>query len=199
MGQSTQIESQRTCNKCGATKDLTTGFYRNRTSYYRTCKECTKASRRKPRKCAGCNVIYFHIGSKGSRRKVCDDCAPKGKFCTRCEVFKPLDNFYKKFNDVTQPRAFSHYCIPCSREVQIEIRYKVPYAKVAEMFTAADDRCEICGDETGNLHIDHCHDSELVRGILCALCNRGLGQFRDSQDLLVKAISYLKTKSPSRV
>lgn len=39
--------------------------------------------------------------------------------------------------------------------------------------------------------MDHDHLSGLVRGLLCAQCNRGLGFFRDSVWLLERAIGYL--------
>lgn len=59
--------------------------------------------------------------------------------------------------------------------------------------------CEICGtDKPGgrfnNWHIDHDHDSGIVRGVLCALCNTGIGMFRDDPELLLRAVEYLRIK-----
>jgi hypothetical protein len=42
------------------------------------------------------------------------------------------------------------------------------------------------------LHQDHNHKTNKNRGILCGPCNRGLGYFLDSLELLQKAIDYLK-------
>lgn len=39
--------------------------------------------------------------------------------------------------------------------------------------------------------VDHCHDSDDVRGILCKRCNSALGVFDDSPDLLLRAAEYL--------
>jgi len=50
--------------------------------------------------------------------------------------------------------------------------------------------CDICGDDS--LHLDHCHETGLVRGGLCARCNHMLGHARDNTDILSKAIKYLE-------
>ena len=51
--------------------------------------------------------------------------------------------------------------------------------------------CAVCRTET-LLHIDHCHGSGVVRGLLCGKCNRGLGLFGDDPELLERAITYLR-------
>ena len=55
--------------------------------------------------------------------------------------------------------------------------------------------CGICGTlivgAVMRAHIDHCHETKIVRGILCNNCNNGLGRFKDNPDLLRSAIIYL--------
>jgi hypothetical protein len=55
-------------------------------------------------------------------------------------------------------------------------------------------RCAICADpqEPRSANLDHCHTSGVVRGFLCAHCNRGLGGFRDRPELLRGAAAYLE-------
>lgn len=53
-------------------------------------------------------------------------------------------------------------------------------------------KCPICGKKATRLQIDHCHRTGKVRGLLCARCNRALGQFGDSIKGLMKAVNYLK-------
>lgn len=54
--------------------------------------------------------------------------------------------------------------------------------------------CEICQEKEAQ-HIDHCHDTGVVRGLLCQQCNHGLGNFQDRVALLNRASEYL-SKSP---
>lgn len=65
------------------------------------------------------------------------------------------------------------------------------------MLLAQDFSCAICGTKEpkgkGNtLHVDHCHDTDLIRGLLCHHCNTSLGGFKDSPELLRKAASYVE-------
>jgi recombination endonuclease VII len=60
-----------------------------------------------------------------------------------------------------------------------------------EMRINQKNKCAICRRKT-NLVIDHCHRTSKVRGLLCFLCNLGLGSFRDSEKSLRKAVAYLR-------
>jgi hypothetical protein len=53
----------------------------------------------------------------------------------------------------------------------------------------------MCGVRLGSgrkLHLDHDHVTGRVRGLLCNLCNTGLGALADNEDLFLRAISYLR-------
>ena len=56
-------------------------------------------------------------------------------------------------------------------------------------------RCAICRVALvfgkRGVHVDHDHLTNKVRGLLCAPCNVGLGQFGDSPELLRAALDYL--------
>lgn len=75
---------------------------------------------------------------------------------------------------------------------------KAKYGLTSESFerlwNQQDGKCAICLTPLArgpHAHIDHCHGSGRVRGILCSFCNHGLGRFRDQPTLLIAAAKYL--------
>jgi hypothetical protein len=60
-------------------------------------------------------------------------------------------------------------------------------------------KCAICRmPDERRLHVDHDHATGAVRGLLCAVCNRLLGQARDSVLTLERAADYLRRSMPSK-
>lgn len=56
-------------------------------------------------------------------------------------------------------------------------------------------RCAIClqlKEQIRDWHVDHCHESGKVRGILCHHCNLMLGNARDNILILQSGIKYLE-------
>lgn len=57
--------------------------------------------------------------------------------------------------------------------------------------------CAICKKPPKTNHdlaIDHNHATDEVRGLLCKECNRALGLFGDSIDVIENALNYLKER-----
>lgn len=63
------------------------------------------------------------------------------------------------------------------------------------LFASQGHACAICRTtekpKSKGWHIDHCHSTGRIRGILCQHCNLGLGRFRDNLDTLKAAEAYL--------
>lgn len=74
------------------------------------------------------------------------------------------------------------------------------------LWTAQRGLCAICGTTlafppvrrgtTNAACIDHDHTTGKVRGLLCMLCNRGLGNFKDSAEALTRAAEYIVRYQP---
>ena len=87
---------------------------------------------------------------------------------------------------------------PERRQDQRMRKYGITDAEYQRMFDGQSGKCAICrSDSTGHrgqsrLHVDHCHTTGVVRGLLCLSCNHGIGKFRDSIERLERAIEYLR-------
>ena len=139
--------------------------------------------------------------------------------CTKCGELKAKSEFYaaKERKDGLRP-----HCKKCCtighnawyhrhgktrqktmddiRKSNLKRRYGVSPARYQQMVKDQGGVCALCGaTEPGRNHknwcIDHCHNSAVVRGLLCHQCNVGLGAFKDNIGVLQKAIDYLETHS----
>jgi len=84
-------------------------------------------------------------------------------------------------------------------------RYNISVERYQELLKEQDYKCKICGklhseDKRGVLTVDHDHSccpgatscGKCVRGLICNECNRGLGFFKDSLDILKNAVEYIR-------
>lgn len=64
-----------------------------------------------------------------------------------------------------------------------------------QILKSQKEKCAICqihySEARLALAVDHCHVTGKIRGLLCDLCNRGLGFFKESEVVLYRAAEYL--------
>ena len=81
------------------------------------------------------------------------------------------------------------------RERRIERIYGITVEQYYQMLDAQDNSCAICDKqfevECGPPHIDHCHDTTEVRGLLCQKCNTAIGMLGDDAEKAIRAYQYL--------
>ena len=132
------------------------------------------------------------------------------KPCTKCGEDKPFIEYYKdsKVKD-------GHYneCKSCikkrtaqwkrdnpeqAKNTHLKSLYGISSEEYNTLLEKQSGVCAICltpFKSTRSTHLDHCHTSKKIRGILCANCNRGIGMLKESLQTLENAIHYLKTHS----
>lgn len=77
-------------------------------------------------------------------------------------------------------------------------QYGITQDQYEKMLEAQGHKCLICetsfsdSDRSTKACVDHCHKTGKVRGILCWLCNTGIGKLKDNAELLMKAARYLE-------
>lgn len=76
-------------------------------------------------------------------------------------------------------------------------KYDMTTEDYNRMFDEQDGLCAIC-KQPFVLVVDHCHTFNDVRGLLCSMCNTGLGMFGDDVDRLRQAMLYLEQAGSAR-
>lgn len=79
------------------------------------------------------------------------------------------------------------------RRVDLLRRYGLVQKDYDDLLVKQGGVCAICGHppQAKYLVVDHSHSDGHVRGLLCRYCNLALGHFKDSQEILKKALDYL--------
>ena len=84
----------------------------------------------------------------------------------------------------------------------LKTKYKLTVEQFSSMHEAQNGICLVCEEQIDNIFtgakgkktaVDHCHSIGEVRGLLCKICNTGLGGLKDSPELLRKGAEYLET------
>lgn len=81
-------------------------------------------------------------------------------------------------------------------DYKLGLDYGITRVQYNEMFEKQNGCCAICkrhqSEFSKALHVDHCHKSDKVRGLLCHQCNVALGLLKDDSTRLESAIAYLR-------
>ncbi len=128
------------------------------------------------------------------------------KTCTKCNETKSLADFSNGKGYRNGRYAMCKKCRAAHKKVW---RYKTgeqrkfllrSYGLTAESYAARlaaqDGKCAVCGclpeqSAKGVLAVDHDHATGRVRGLLCGLCNTGIGLLKDNRTFLLRAADYL--------
>lgn len=76
-------------------------------------------------------------------------------------------------------------------------QYGLTETQFQNLWKQQKGRCAVCKKpvsfQTRNsAHVDHCHATQKIRGVLCGKCNRGLGHFDDQPTRLRDAALYIE-------
>lgn len=96
-------------------------------------------------------------------------------------------------------------CVECDRLAQIkhkerrkELRLIKEYGLTFEgrdnIVKSQGNSCAICGNEFEDeryMHVDHCHSTGKVRGVLCSRCNQAIGLLQDDPVIIRAAKDYV--------
>lgn len=135
------------------------------------------------------------------------------KACTKCKTEKPMEEFHARRESKSGRCSLCKVCMRANvkrwlrtpngkrrhRHHGLKKNYGITLEDYERMLAEQKGVCAICGTtESGgrsdNFHVDHCHATGNVRGLLCVNCNRGIGHFNDDPTLLEAAAAYLRPR-----
>jgi hypothetical protein len=82
------------------------------------------------------------------------------------------------------------------RKRWLQTEYRITEDEYLRLYEEQQGCCAICKRPQELLHVDHCHETSVIRGLLCETCNRALGSFKDNVLFLKAAIEYLEKPRP---
>lgn len=157
---------------------------------------CTKCDEWKEASCFASDRRY-----EGSLKSQCYDCVNerrRAKFANLSEEEKEVER--------AKQREWRNNNLEAANERDRKRRlpkiYGITNERYDEILEAQGNRCAVCGSDDpghyGKFVVDHDHETDAVRGLLCDDCNKGLGNFKDSIFNLESAIAYLNAKNDWR-
>lgn len=117
-----------------------------------------------------------------------------GKPCKKCghtERFTCSGNCTNCNTEICRSRR--HLNKESFKFTQLKLNYGLTKDKYLELIELQNNRCKICNiklDGGLKTHVDHCHKTGKIRGILCNHCNLGIGHLKDDPKLLRAAALY---------
>ena len=108
--------------------------------------------------------------------------------------------------DKSRPHGVRNMCRICrckdqrggkTRNHHLRRKYGITLVDELQMLEEQKGLCRICKRHQDvvkfKFHVDHCHKTGKIRGLLCNKCNQALGNVSDSIEILYACIDYLKS------
>jgi hypothetical protein len=150
------------------------------------------------KRCAMCDedLPYSQFG-KGPRMKL-----GLKSYCRACCAVDARRRYQanpEHYRKVSSANRRAKYTPEAGRRRHLRQMYGLTWDQYSELLAEQHGCCAICGVNEpggkGDWHVDHCHGSSAVRGLLCSNCNVGLGMFADEAERLQAAANYVRRNS----
>jgi len=157
------------CSKCGNEKPLSEYYkkYDTKDGLKNHCKTCSKIQNKQQ-----------YLKNRENRLE------------KQCQYYLKNSEHVKEYGKNWRKRN-REYC----KEYDLHRHYNLTKIEFEKILIDQNFKCAICNEilvPGKQTHIDHCHNSMKVRGILCHRCNTGIGLFKESIYNLKEAIKYIE-------
>ncbi|MFI6406517.1 endonuclease VII domain-containing protein [Streptomyces sp. NPDC050548] len=144
--------------------------------------------------CRECSAEYYRQRQEAKGRTVREKVpVPLGqKHCRGCGEVKPHSEWHRKNSAPDGLASCGKACKAAAGPAgHLRRKYGLTPAELDAMVAEQQGICCICLVAPAE-HVDHCHETGRVRGVLCFSCNAALGQFKDRPDVMRRAATYLE-------
>ncbi|WP_434100128.1 endonuclease VII domain-containing protein [Streptomyces olivaceus] len=118
---------------------------------------------------------------------------PEGhKLCRTCGEIKPHSEWTRNRSASDGLATLCKLCKAVQgRAGHLKRQYGITEMERDALVASQGGACCICLAAPA-AHVDHCHETGRVRGVLCFSCNAALGQFKDRPDAIRRAAAYVE-------
>lgn len=151
--------------------------------------------------CLDCGAEFQPPGQTGVPPERCESCRAARRRALSAEKARRWreanpDRAREQWNKHNRKRLANPEHLQAKRDAHMLRRYGLTVADFESLLTQQDGVCAICKGEPngpGNrFHVDHCHESSKVRGLLCSRCNTAIGLLEDDPERAEQAAAYLR-------
>jgi hypothetical protein len=128
---------------------------------------------------------------------ICKNCNKEFKEKNNTQIYCSIQ-CRKKFNEKATYRRRIKEDPIFNRKMNLRWKYNISWDEYLKLYQQQHGKCAICGKQEEFLITDHDHKNGRIRGLLCQLCNSGIGFLKDDIKILKKAIYYLNRKNNGR-
>ena len=111
----------------------------------------------------------------------------------KCKVCMTID--YKDWvkNNDPKRQAYSARNKNKFRDNQLQRNFGISLIEYNQILNSQNGACAICKSSSSkNLAVDHCHDTNQIRSLLCLACNTALGVIEGSRVSLRTYLDYIE-------
>ena len=151
--------------------------------------------------CIDCRVEFAYEHLRGPTRQRCDNCRAKRNAETAREKARRYrerdpERAREQWNRSNRKRLADPEHLRWKREDAMMRAYGLTMADFEALLAQQGGTCAICGGGRSGpgsrFHVDHCHATGRVRGLLCGNCNTAIGLLGDDPERAEKAAAYLR-------
>jgi ATP-dependent 26S proteasome regulatory subunit len=111
-------------------------------------------------------------------------------------------SYYRKHRRELIAKQTARYTVEERRHKSVKYKFGLTIEQYEALKSKQNNRCAICNRTqqervklAKELAVDHNHETNEIRGLLCNPCNRAIGMMKEDPELLEKAASYLRGTS----